>query len=237
MERGEEDMQNATVSSRHQEVLRRIILLGTPLTLIILELGHPLLDRMNPIKMLAPITTWWIVLHILLIPLFALMGCALYLLLRDVRSTAATISRYATVIYISFVIGYDALVGLTSGILVSIANTLTNTQQDILQQAMHQFYSHPAIAVSGIIQLVSGTISICAAAWALFNAGVPRLPIFVLLGAVLSAYSHALPFGPLGSACFFVAALWIELIWRKAPYREKDTLAIPPVPASTEAVP
>ena len=53
----EEDMQAAIVSSRRQEVLRRIILLGTPLILGVLELGHPLLDRVNPIKMLAPIST------------------------------------------------------------------------------------------------------------------------------------------------------------------------------------
>lgn len=28
-------------------------------------------------------------------------------------------------------------------------------------------------------------------------------------------------FGPLGSACFFIAALWIELVWRKSPSGEK----------------
>jgi hypothetical protein len=63
----EEDMQTAIGSSQRQEVWRRVILLGTPLTLGVLELGHPLLDRTNPIKMLAPISTWWIVLHLLLI--------------------------------------------------------------------------------------------------------------------------------------------------------------------------
>ena len=47
-------MQTDIVSSQRQKVLRRIILLGTPLILGVLELGHPLLDRVNPIKMLAP---------------------------------------------------------------------------------------------------------------------------------------------------------------------------------------
>ncbi len=55
---------------------------------------------------------------------------------------------------------------------------------------------------------------------------MPRLPVFVLLGAILSAYSHATPFGPLGSACFFLAALWIELVWRKVPRSEKDVSAV-----------
>ena len=58
---------------------------------------------------------------------------------------------------------------------------------------------------------------------------MPRLPVFVLLGAILSAYSHATPFGPLGSACFFLAALWIELVWRKMPRSEKDARVVSPV--------
>src|SRR5438132_14166770 len=88
----EENMQNAIVSLRRQDVLRRVVLLGTPLILGILELGHPLLDHMNPIKMLAPIVTWWIILHLLLVPLFALMGWMLFLLLQDVHNRAATVS-------------------------------------------------------------------------------------------------------------------------------------------------
>jgi hypothetical protein len=214
-------MQTAIVSSQRQEMLRRIFLLGTPLILGILELGHPLLDRVNPIKMLAPISTWWIVLHLLLMPLFALMGYAIFILIRDINSPSATLCRYVTVIYISFAIGYDALVGLASGVLASNASTLTNAQQSILLEAMHQFYISPAITVSGYILVLSGIVSICAAAWSLYHAGVPLIPVIVLLGTVLTAYSHALPFGPLGSACFFIAALWIELVWRKSPSGEK----------------
>jgi hypothetical protein len=45
---------------------------------------------------------------------------------------------------------------------------------------------------------------------------------------MLSAYSHATPFGPLGSACFFLAALWIELVWRKVPRIENDARVVSP---------
>ncbi len=84
--------------------------------------------------------------------------------------------------------------------------------------------------LSGYILVVAGTASIFAAAWALLQTGVPRLPAFVLLGTVLVAYSHALPYGPLGSTCFFLAALWIELVWRKLPGKEKEVTAAPSVP-------
>jgi hypothetical protein len=223
-------MQSIMVSPRRQKVLHRVVLLGTPLTLAILELGHPLLDRMNPISMLAPIATWWIVLHVLLVPLFALMGWALFLLIRDVHSPAATISRYATVVFTAFAIEYDSVVGLNAGILASNADTLPKAQQSIILQGIHQLFANPAIVLSGYILVLAGVVSIFAAAWALLQAGVPRLPAFVLLGTVLAAYSHALPFGPLGSTCFFLAALWIELVWRKLPGKENETTAAPPVP-------
>ena len=120
-------MQSAIATSHRQEVLRRVVLFGTPLLLGILELGHPLLDHMNPIRMLAPIATWWIILHLLLVPLFALMGWTLFLLLQGIQNRDATLCRYATVIYMSFTIGYDTLVGLNSGILASNALTLPCT--------------------------------------------------------------------------------------------------------------
>jgi hypothetical protein len=115
-----------------------------------------------------------------------------------------------------FAIAYETLVGLASCVLVSHASTLTNSQQTILLVAMKQFYISPAITLSGYILVISGIVSICSAAWALYHVGVPLLPVIVLLGTVLTVYSHALPFGPFGSACFFIAALWIELVWRKA---------------------
>jgi len=219
-------MQNAIVSPGRQEVLRRFVLLGTPLTLGILELGHPLLDHTNPIKMLVPIATWWIVLHVLLIPLFVLMGWALFLLIRDINSPAATISRYAAVLYTAFAIAYDSGVGLNLGIVASNASTLPNEQQNIILQTIHQFFFNPAIILTDSLVLTTGAVAICSAAWALSRAGAPSLPLLVLLGALLATYSHARPFGPLGEACFFLAALWLELAWRKLPSKVNEAMPI-----------
>lgn len=154
------------------------------------------------------------------------MGWVFFLLLQDVHNHAATLSRYATVVYISFTIGYDTAVGLNSGILVSNAVALPNAQQAVIQGAMHQLFASPAIIISYYILLGSGVVAICSAAWALSRVGVPRLLVFVLLGALLSAYSHATPFGPLGSACLFLAALWLELVWRKVPRSGDDVVGV-----------
>src|SRR5205807_1324769 len=82
----------------------------------------------------------------------------------------------------------------------------------------------------------NGVVAICSAAWALYRVGVPRLPVIVLLGTLLSTYSHALPYGPVGTTCFLLAVLWIELVWRRSPRVENSPAAITSVPASTEVV-
>ena len=209
-------MPSIHVASSPRPLLRRVILLGTPVALLLAGLAHPLLDHVHTIQMLTPINTWWIILHVLLIPLFALMGWSFFLLLEGINSRTATVSRYAAIVYTSFAIGYDAAVGLTSGILVSNIGALSVSQQTIIQGALDQLFTSPAIILSYYILLAAGIVTIVSAALALSSQGVPRLPLFLLLGTVLSAYSHALPFGPLGSACFFLAALWLELAWRPA---------------------
>src|SRR5260370_42418712 len=211
----EKNMQHDAVLSPRQDTLRRLVLFGTPVVLILLELGHPLLDHMNPIKMLAPIALWWIVLHVLLIPMFALMGYSLFLLLQGVQSRAATISRFATVVFVAFEVGYDTAVGLNSGILVYNATALPTAQQSVVQQALQQLYGNPAIVVSYYVFFVAGIISLFSAAWALPHGGVPRVRLTILLGALISTYSHALPYGPIATTCFLIAALLIELSVRK----------------------
>jgi hypothetical protein len=211
----------------HQwNMLRRLVLLGTPLVFGILELGHPLLDYKNPIHMLAPITTQWIVLHLLFIPLYVFIGWAFYLLLQDIPGRAAIVSRCAIVIYVAYAIGYDTVVGLNSGLLVRNALSLSIVQQLVIQHAMQQLFTDPMIILCSLIISIAGAVAVFAAAWALFRAGVPRFPIVILLGVLLLVYSHAAPFGPLGNASFFIAALWIELVWRIRPQRESDALAI-----------
>ena len=152
--------------------------------------------------------------------MFALMGYSLFLLLQGVQSKAATISRFATVVFVAFEVGYDTAVGLNSGILVYNATTLPTAQQSVVQQALQHLYGNPAIVVSYYVFFLAGIIALCSAAWALYHVGVPRLPVIILLGTLISTYSHALPYGPIGTTCFLIAVLWIELAWRKSPGKE-----------------
>lgn len=118
---------------------------------------------------------------------------------------------------------------LNSGILANNASVLPGVQQGVIQQALNQLLANPAIVLCYYILFGVGVVAICSAAWTLYCAGVPRLPLIILLGTLLSTYSHALPFGPLGSACFFLAALWIELVWRSSPHHEYEVQGVAPV--------
>ncbi|HZR40494.1 MAG TPA: S41 family peptidase [Ktedonobacteraceae bacterium] len=69
----------------------------------------------------------------------------MFLLLQGVQSKAATISRFATVIFVAFEIGYDTAVGLNSGIFVYNAMTLPLAQQSVVQQALQQLYGSPSM--------------------------------------------------------------------------------------------
>src|SRR5436190_6389625 len=90
---------------RHNFV--RIVLFGAPFLLCLIELGHPVLDTTNTFRMLSPIVIWWIIMHIMIAPLFALMGWALWLLLEGIRGPIAWTSRVAASTFSVFAIGYE----------------------------------------------------------------------------------------------------------------------------------
>ncbi len=96
----------------------RLIIFGAPLILGLLELGHPaLLPGDDIVATIAPIATWWTTLHVLQVPLFALLGLAVFLLVRNLDGRAATISRYAIAVFIVIYPAIDAAVGIASGVL------------------------------------------------------------------------------------------------------------------------
>ena len=77
---------------------RRSVLIGAPLILGLLELGHPAIWPGDAISAaLQPIATWWTALHVLQVPLFALLGLAVFLLVQDLELWVATVSRYAII--------------------------------------------------------------------------------------------------------------------------------------------
>jgi hypothetical protein len=88
--------------------LRRVALLGTPLTLALLEFFHPLVSR-DVAGTLFPVAGWWVTLHVVQLVLFALMGAALWLLTDGLHGIATTVSRLGAAVFVVFYGAGDTL--------------------------------------------------------------------------------------------------------------------------------
>ncbi len=83
---------------------------------------------------------------------------------------------------------------------------------------MRALYMDPVAGVSfpviGAIGVAAWIVGALAAAAALYQTDVswPPLALLVAGGVLFLAVSHAAPYGPIGLACLFVAALWLERI-------------------------
>jgi hypothetical protein len=191
-------------------LFRRSLVLGVPLILGLLELGHPaLLPGDDIAATIAPIATWWTILHVLQVPLFALLGFAVFMLVRDIDNRAATISRCASAIFIVVYPAFDAAVGISSGILCRTAASAE------LEKGLQDLFWGPVTGVMAIVGSASWLVALVSAPWAWRKRDAPVAAVALLvMSGVLLAIGHIRPFGPLACLCFLIAAAVLELRYR-----------------------
>ena len=184
---------------------RRLIMFGVPLVLGLLELGHPaLLPGDDIVATIAPIATWWTILHVLQVPLFALLGVAV-LLVRDLDGHAAKVSRYAICVFIVVYPAFDAAVGIASGVLCR------STASPDLETGLYNLFWGPVTGVMAMIGSASWLVALNAAAWAWRKHGASALAAgFLALSGLLLAVGHIRPLGPLACLCFLIGVTLIK---------------------------
>jgi hypothetical protein len=192
-------------------VLRRFILLGTPLVLAVLMLFHP-----SPYEDLSgelvPIADWWLTIHTLQFVLFAFMGASVWLLTDGLRGVSVVVSKVAAVVFAIFYDIGDAVAGISTGILARRAAELLAEEQAALVGAMEVLFQSSTKNLFFSIGIFAFIVALVAAVVALFWADAPRVPLFLLaLPVYFIGLDHAFPFGSLAFGTFFVAALWLEL--------------------------
>ena len=198
-------------------VVRRLILLGTPLALAIWMLFHPW-PYDDYLGQLVPIANWWIALHIVQFVLLAFMGVAVWLLTEGMSGIAATISKVAAVVFaISYDIG-DAVAGISTAILARVAAEAPTGEQDAFVRAIGTLFRDPG-------KNLSFEIGIDAWVVALFLACASRLPLLLFApAAYFPTFDHAFPFGSLAFGFFFLAALWLERApWKRISVEREDS--------------
>jgi hypothetical protein len=183
--------------SRSFSRLELVFLILVPLAWAVLLAFHGAPDDADIYGSLRDEATRFIVVHLGSIAFIALMGEALYLLLRDVRGRAAEISRLAIVPFVALYAAADAIAGLATGVLVKEANEGAATAEGA--QALWDNF-----ITGDLLFWLGGTawiIAAIAAAVAFKQAGA-RTAVVLLLGASAIVVFHAPPLGPLGLLCF-----------------------------------
>jgi hypothetical protein len=188
---------------------RRSILIGAPLILGLLELGHPAIWPSDVISTtVQAIATWWTALHVMQVPLFALLGLAVFLLIQDLELWAATVSRYAIMLFVVVYPAFDGAVGISSGVL---CQTLPPAQLASIEGALQEIFWGPVTGMMALVGSASWFIALISAAFALHKSGASSVAtISLALSGLMLAISHVRPFGPLACLSVLIGATLVE---------------------------
>jgi hypothetical protein len=103
-------LKDVTVVNR--TVLRRLVLLGTPLILAVLEYFHP---EPGGVAEAVDQGGWFMTFHFIQLPLIGLMALAVYLLTEGLEGRAMMVSRWAVGVFAVYFSAYDAAAGIATG--------------------------------------------------------------------------------------------------------------------------
>ncbi len=191
-------------------VLRRLVLLGTPLALTLLEFFHP--ERPNSASEAVEQGVWFMWFHFIQVPLIGLMALAVYLLTYGLEGLAVMVSRWAVGVFAVFFSAYDAAAGIATGYALRTAQGLSAEGQAAVHEAVIDMPGLSLIFGLSIVGTGAWVVALVAAAMALRRAGASRGPfVLLILAGVFLMGGHPFPAGTLAFGCFFLAAAWLEL--------------------------
>jgi hypothetical protein len=215
-----------------QIFFQRLILLGVPLILGILEIWHPVgLPGKTPYESVLPKVDWWLTLHLLQLPLFGMLGLSVLLLVNNLQGWAVTLSRIGIAFFIVFYNALDSIMGIAGGLLIRSARYLSPNIQIFASKQFNLLLLDPIVggstfSVLGILGGGGWAVGVIAAAIALKRAGAPRLSVILLIASgILFGIAHVPPTGPLAMACFFIAvARFDPRLWNGEKQRQIQML-------------
>jgi hypothetical protein len=196
----------------------RFLVSGPPLALAILELWHPIGDgQQSAFASIMPKVNWWLLLHLLQLPLFALLGLSVILLGWHQQGTAIRISRVAILFFWVFYTALDSITGIAGGLLIRSARYWPSHLQALVAQQINIFFFDPLLGGStlsllGALGAGGWLLGVVFLAYALSRDGLDRFTVALFFAAaILFALSHTPPTGPFGLFLYFLATLRLPL--------------------------
>jgi hypothetical protein len=192
-------------------VLRRVVLLGAPLALALLEIFHP--ERPTSATEAVEQGVWFMWFHFLQVPLIGLIALAVYLLTDGLEGRAASVSRWSVGVFAVFFSAYDAAAGIGTGYALRNARGLSAGGQEAVYEAVKDMPVVSLIFGLSVVGSLAWVAALVAAALALRRAGASLGPfILLILAGVFLMGGHPYPAGTLAFGSFFVAAAWLEFL-------------------------
>lgn len=193
---------------------RRLIVIGAPIALAVLELWHPLFAS-DAGESLLPIADRWLVVHLLQLPLFALLGVALYLLVDGLSGVAPAVARIGAIVFAALYAAFDGVAGIATGVLAREANRLGPVERATVEGAIDALFTDGIVGGASSLLAVTASLAWLVAALAvalsLRRAGVHRVAVvLVALSALLFPLGHTPPNAQLALGCFAAGAALAE---------------------------
>ena len=199
----------AVADHTDHRILRRLVVLGTPLALALLEIFHP--EQPSSVSGAVEQGEWFMWFHIIQVPLIGLIALAVYLLTDGLQGRAVSVSRWAIGVFAVFFSAYDAAAGIATGYALRAAQGLSAEGQAAVYEAVKDMPELSLIFGLSIVGTGAWVVAVIAAAMALRRAGASRGPfVLLILAGVFLMGGHPFPAGTLAFGCFFLAAAWLE---------------------------
>jgi hypothetical protein len=216
--------------------LRRLVIFGTPLVTAVLMVFHPGGEG-RIYDALEDDVTRWLIVHIAFVPLIALMGLAVWLLLNGLEGRAAKVSRIGVAVFAPFYIAYEGALGIGTGVLMQNASDLPASERETVAGLVQDNFESPIIGDPSLLSGISGSAWIVAmiAAAVAFRLAGEGWGVVALLVLSIVFLAHPFPIGPVGLVAFATAAVLIERR-RASATRSRTSSASARGPSATPSV-
>jgi hypothetical protein len=199
--------------------LRRATIFGTPIALGTLAAIHPMMAADNLVT--------WNLIHTLQIPLVALLGISVLLMLRDIGGGVATAARLAILPWVAFFAAFDGVAGLATGALAGFAHDHPEAAETVTSAS--ESFGDSFVLAAGLplgATIFSIVVFSCAAI-AMRRAGISVFAAGALaVGGVVWTFVHPLIGAP-AMLVFLSGAFAVEMSSRPAAVSARPVAAEP----------
>lgn len=192
--------------------VRRLALFGAPIGAAIAMWIHPHAGN-DVYASLSPVVDRWVGAHLLLFGSLAGLAVGLYLLLAGYRSVVATVARIGIGAFALLYLAFVAVVGVTSGLLIREAQSLSAEQQAGVAAVVEYLHTDPLLFWAGALGAVGYLVAVSGTAVVYARDGAPKPALAALVGSTVALAAHSDLVAVAGMALFLVGVGWLEFGW------------------------